>query len=71
MAKQAVTIYVEASNVLEAEPIRQGIQSVVDELGDNQGFLIELGKPGVARQYRQRLDSVMKNPLFKTLASKF
>lgn len=57
---------------MEAEAMRQGVQNVLDELGEeHQGFISEMAQPGVARSYRMRLESVIKNPLFKMLASKF
>lgn len=70
MTKQSVTIMVNASNVLEAEQKRQGIQAVVDQLGENESYLIELGQPGVAESWKNRLMGLMNNPLFKTFASK-
>lgn len=71
MAQQKVTILVNASDILEAETMRQGIQNVVNELGEYQGFIADLAKPGVAHRYRLRLDGIMKNPMFSRLAKMF
>lgn len=71
MATIEVKIKVQAANVLQAETLRQGIQNVVDELTGYEEFMEALADKAVAKQYRQRLDSIMKNPLFKTLAARF
>lgn len=72
MAKQfEVKVKVKANDIIEAEIIREGIQNVLNELGENQAFLIELANPQVARNYHAKLKTIIDNPIVKKLAGSF
>lgn len=47
---------------------QQGAQNVLDELAEHQDFLIELSDRNVARNYKEKIMSVMNNPIVKKLA---
>lgn len=70
--KRKVTIEVIANNALDAEQVRLGMQSIMDELGEQYTpFIATMSEPGVARSYKQRIEGLVNNPMFKMLAKKF
>lgn len=72
MQKISITVNVKADDVMQAGMIGEGIQNVLNELTpEQQQFLIELSDPAVAQSYKQRLMSIIDNPIIKTLAKKF
>ncbi len=71
MAKFKVEISVEATDIMMAQMAGQGIQNVVDELGEHQYFLIELSNRQVAKSYKDKLMSLLNNPIIKKVAANF
>jgi len=72
MKKFEIKVAVLANDVMEAEVMRQGVQNVLNEMGEQyQPFIAEMAEPGVAKSYRDRIESITQNKLFKTLAKTF
>lgn len=73
MAKtRQITINVIANNALDAEQVRMGLQNIMDELGEQYTpFVATMSEPGVARSYKQKIEGLVNNPMFKMLAKKF
>jgi hypothetical protein len=71
MAKFKVTVEVTAPDVMMAGIAQQGIQNVLNELGEHQSFLVELSDPKVAKSYRDKLMTLLNNPMIKKIAGAF
>ncbi len=71
MKKFNVTVTVEASDVMMAGLAKEGIQNVLDELGEHQYFLIELADPAKAKGYKDKILTLINNPIVKILAGGF
>jgi hypothetical protein len=72
MKKFNVTVTVLASDIMEAEVMKQGVQNVLNEMGESyQPFIVEMADVEVARGYRARIESITNNKLFKSLAKAF
>lgn len=68
MPQFEVKVKVHASDIMMAGIAQQGAQNVLDELAEHQDFLIELSDRNVARNYKEKIMSVMNNPIVKKLA---
>lgn len=71
MTKIKVTVTVNAPDVMMASMMQQGVQNVLDELGENQSFLIELANKQTAKGYKDKLMAMLSNPIVKKLAGTF
>lgn len=71
MTKHKITIEIQASDILQANLIKEGIKNVVNELGDKISFLEELADKNVARSYKEKLIGIIENPIVKRLAGIF
>lgn len=70
MPKFKVTVELHAADIMQAQIAKQGVQNVLNELAEHQGFLIELSDAQVAHSYKQKIMSIINNPIVKALASK-
>jgi hypothetical protein len=71
MAKFKVSVMVEAPDVMMAGLATQGVQNVLNELGEHQAFLIELADPIKAKDYKNKIMGLINNPVIKKLAGSF
>ncbi len=71
MAKFEIKVIVEAPDIMMAGMAGQGIQNVINELGEHQAFLIDLSNPQVAKGYKDKLMGLLNNPVIKKLAGTF
>lgn len=66
-----IKLKVNAPDVMVAELMRQGAQNVLNELGEHQSILLDLSNPAVAADYRNKLMTIIENPLVKKMAKIF
>lgn len=71
MPQFKVTVLVNANDVMMANMAAQGVQNVLNEIGADQTILIDLSDPKVAKNYRDKIMTLLNNPLVKKLASGF
>lgn len=68
MPQFEIKVKVHAPDIMMAGIAQQGVQNVLNELAEHQDFLIELSDRNVARGYKEKIMSVMNNPIVKKLA---
>lgn len=66
-----VKVKVNATDVMVADIMRAGIQNVLNELGEHQAILADLSNPVVAADYRNKLMTIIDNPIVKKMANIF
>lgn len=71
MPKFKVTISLDAPDVMMAELAAQGVQNVINELDEHQSFLIQLADAETARDYKNKIMTLVNNPVVKKLAGTF
>lgn len=60
-----VSINANSSN--DASLMAIALQNVLNELGDNQDYLLELANPQTVKQYKALLTSILDKPLVKSV----
>ncbi|WP_047452540.1 hypothetical protein [Alistipes sp. ZOR0009] len=72
MKRFEVNVTVFASDKMEAETMKAGIQNVLDEMGaEYQPYIASMSDKIEARNLRGRIESIVKSPIFKTLSKAF
>ncbi len=66
-----VEVEVTTSDIMQAELMRQALQNILNELGENQSLLIQFSNPGVAREYALKVKQLAGNPLAQKLLKSF
>ena len=59
-----VTIKIKANDVMQSTLIKEGLQNLVDELGEHQTFLVEISDKTVAHAYGKQVKSFLSNKIF-------
>ena len=70
MPKFKVTVELHATDIMQAQIAKEGVQNVLNELAEHQSFLIELSDASVAHAYKTKIMGIINNPIVKALASK-
>ena len=65
-----VIVRVRATGIMDAKEMEQGLQNISDELEGNTDFLKDLADKKTARNYGNKIRSLINNPLVKMLAAK-
>jgi len=71
MARFKVDIEVNTSDIMQAELMRQALQNILNELGENQTLLMQFSNPSVAREYAVKVRQLAGNPLAQKLLKSF
>lgn len=71
MARISINVEVNVPDVMQAELMRQAIQNILNELGENQSLLMQFSNPGIARDYAVRVRQLAENPLAQKLLKSF
>lgn len=70
MPKFKVVVEIESPDIMMAELAAQGIQNVINELGEHQNYLIELADASLARSYKTKILNLINSKIFKSFAGK-
>lgn len=68
MNKFKLEFQVEAPDIINAQLIKEGVQNIINELGQNTEFLTDMADIQTCKNFAAKLKKIIDNPMIKKFA---